>query len=150
MVNKLFTLCMVLVTLFSASVVLGASSSVADIPDGFVPYVRTGAGSFPVRGDIVWVKAGLNPTITDFIPASEVPALTTSAGGDVDGYLRNLVTKAADPGLTSLSDRKAGQIIGYGWGIFTYNNRFNRITPPAEGSGGNKAGSENGGMGGGY
>jgi hypothetical protein len=150
MVNKLSILLMVLLALFSASVVLAASSTVADIPNGFVPYVRTSAGSFPVRGDIVWVKAGLNPTITDFVPASEVGALTTFAGVDVDGYLRNVVTKAADPGLTSLADRKAGEIIGYGWGIFTYNNRFNRITPPAEGSDGNKVGTENGSMGSGY
>jgi hypothetical protein len=146
MIRKFISTITVLMLILSAALAIGAVMTPADVPEGFVAYVRASAGAFPGRGDIVWVKAGLNPTIPGFVPADQIPAIVQAAGGDVDGYLKNLVGNTTDPGLKPLSNRSTGEVIGYGWGGFTYNGRFNRITPPAEGGGGNGPGG--GGSGG--
>ncbi len=144
--KKPISLLILLVVILSTIVALGASFTVADIPEGFVPYARDNSGAYPIRGDIVWVKAGLDLKIPGFLPADQIPAIVNAAGGDIDGYLKHLVDGgAADPGLKSLTDRKTGRIIGYDWGAFSYNCSLNRIIPPGGGSGGNDSSGSGGG-----
>lgn len=123
---------------FVTIIVIGISSAIAggfitpnDIPEGFVAYVRANAGQFLVKGDVIFVKEGLNPKIDGFVLSDDTEKI------------KEMISGSTDPNLSPVNHRQAG-LVAYGWGSgFSYNASLNKITTPKSGGGGNGSGGGN-------
>lgn len=107
-----------------------------EVPAGFDVYVRASSGQFPGKGDVVFVKKGLNPKIAGFILA------------DNPERVKEIILNSTDPNLSPVKNRSTGEIIAYGWGKFTYKSVSNRIEAPSPGGGNGGRSNSNGGPGG--
>lgn len=116
---------------FSVTAIAGGFITPNDVPAGYVAYVRANAGQFLQKGDVIFVKEGLNPRIDGFVLSNDTEKI------------KETISNTKDPNLSPIKSRKTGEIVGYGWGAFDYNSAFNKITPPKAGTGGKDSGGGN-------
>ncbi len=136
MYKKMFLFLALLATVSAAAALSwGAVIGPNDVPAGYVAYIKTTSDQFPERGEVIFVKSGLNPKVPDFVLATDyapVAGAAKDAGMDVNAYVKSIIMKSTDEDLTALAVEKTGEIVGYAWGPgFLYNAEFNEITYPA-------------------
>lgn len=110
------------------SAMAGGFVTPSDVPAGYVAYVRANASQFLQKGDVIFVKDGLNPKIDGFVLS------------DNTEKVKELISGSIDLNLSPVKSRKTGEIIAYGWGSFDYNSAFNKVTPPKAGTNGKDSG----------